>query len=328
MLLSIMRLVCLLGAVVLAGCTTSQRSREFAEVRLPGGGEPIEQEVWLAAEAAPPQTNLGGSTSTIWALPLNFHQAVFKVNPNLETATRSSLTWNDLLLPGFFLPVRLRYTEFAYDRNQAEPVAARRAIWTPFWAWTSKSGEDVWGSELTMRGIPLLFGQFSRKGSEGMPLDITVTHTLWTLGPFVAKLQWPDEDGVDQTRRGYFATPLLLTGLPGTILWSDYYFRDSRTSQMGHGPLWGLLGYTHNSRITHRPLPRMPGEEPDAEQGVEEIRSFSRLVLGGILWSDRSERVVKTGSTIESAHGPLWGMFGWGKKNDRFRVRFLFIPIG
>ena len=84
-----------------------------------------------------------------------------------------------------------------------------------------------------------------------------------------------------------------------------------------HGPLGGLLGYI--SRDTYSRLWGQESEGPRFSQS-------DTYILGGLLWN-ASQQFGSDGRVSNSSHGPLWGMFGWGREDGRFALRLFWMSV-
>src|SRR5690606_21066396 len=96
--------------------------------------------------------------------------------------------WNDLSSPLFvtFLPLRISYREYHYNREQERPIASRSLNWNPFWASSSSRGEISDATRIKSVGIPLLYSHTRLERKENNT-SIRFYNALWTLGPAVMK---------------------------------------------------------------------------------------------------------------------------------------------
>jgi hypothetical protein len=193
--------------------------------------------------------------------------------------------------------------------------------WHPFW--TAAKSYGSLGVELTVdsSGIPLFWSELDVDYAEpdADPEDLCRLSfyrfdALWTIGPTFLSLDTEERgDAVTTAEIDYFA-PLYLVGL-GCYLWTSVsadLVGTTPVSICGHGPLATLLGYL--SIDTRAP-------DQDSEDSIS-------LLAGGILWMSSSKRIA--GEAVDSAHGPLWGMLGWGRADGipTLRVAWFEVPLG
>lgn len=315
---------------VLSGCASVSQPEFLDEYDVPLGGEAMPAGLWAAVDenSAQGRPDTRSQRNSLWVLPFQFSYAQTSLyskfsdglmvdgSSRANTAETFRIDWNDLLAPylGVALPLRVIVRDYGYAEGADNPVRRRGVGYTPFWAWTWDDGGTRHAPlEYRAAGVPLLYWQL--KGGYGAPGDdktrvrLDLYQALWTLGPAVIKLDMRlDGDEV----RGYLANPLLLGGALGHVLWTDYTFRAPGRFASGHGPALGMLGYTNHT------FSRAGG-------GSEKLR----FAVAGVLWSEYMEK-VPDGRVIDAKRGPLWSMFGWGRKDGRFAVRALWqtIPIG
>ena len=305
--------------ISLAGCVNRTTVREFQGHKIPYHAEKLDEgfvEKLATVNSIAPQVE---RVANVFPFPSILIYRNFSNKDNNGNVAATSFTWYDLFLGsiGISLPLAVNYTDNHYSAETGERVAQRRAVYTPLWASSSSEGEFARGMNIEASGIPILWGRmkFSETNREGVTGTAKMTSFLWTLGPMVVQMRTSDDSA-----GGYMAAPLLLGGLLGGILWSDYHLRDGESMRIGHGPLLGFLGYTQ-WRIV-RP-PTFDETETMTRPRAENSR---RLVLGGVLWED-TRNVEGTDTVTSTSHGPLWGMLGWGSKEGRFALRLLWIPI-
>lgn len=303
----------------LTGCVSHYTNHHLEGKTLPYHGEPIDEDTWAAIARAQPQPQPLELRSFLFPLPSIVRYRAFSHLRDTGTHTAASLTWYDGFLGamGISLPLIVNFNDYQYEPDVAEPVGHNSALYTPFWVTSSSEGEANMGLTLDAMGVPLLFTRVRLREEApggGASATATLTGFLWTLGPTVLKLETDDD-----SRRGYLAAPLLLGGLPGAFLWSDYHLHEDESHRIGHGPAFGFLGYTQ-----WRTIRTWQADEEVPDPSAEE--RFRRLVLGGTLWQDTA-RSDAAGDPISTSHGPLWGMFGWGSRGEDFALRAFWIPI-
>ncbi|MCB2155113.1 hypothetical protein KQI84_09520 [bacterium] len=286
-------LLLVLGSV---GCSIIDDDKIFADFPAPGPGEMINSELWDQVEGT--DSVHRSSHAKTWPLPWFFSLHDFAISR--EAASRFDFAWYDLGNPLIFLPVYVSAGQAFYEAGDHEPIGEAHLFWTPFWTSAKTRNPQALGSNLNAWGVPLFVSHVGGNLRNG---DFSLTNILWTLGPMVMSYETKSGNG------GYVATPFLLGGLLGSILWADFDIREDQNRIIGHGPLFSYLGYSDvTSQYRHKVKKQ-------------------RMVILGILWFDRSLSDLKKNQVINSSHGPLWGMFGWGRKNTAPTVRFLWIPI-
>lgn len=306
----------LLIVLVATGCTHSFTSQELQSKTLPFHGQPVDEDTWEAISRVNPAAPQISSRSTVFPFP---SVLVFRSFSNIRPDGRfsaTSFTWWDGFLGAFgiSLPLAINYNDYHYSPGEAEPIAHRSALYTPFWATSSSRGDFNLGMDIEASGIPILWTRLkiTETLSDGSTGTATKTAFLWTLGPALIRLRANDGQS-----NGYLATPLLLGGMLGGLVWADYRLREGDTHRIGHGPLLGFLGYTQWQNHTGA---------PDAESAPTETR-FRRMLLGGALWEQTRRSDYETGELRSASHGPLWGMFGWGRKGEDFALRIFWYPV-
>lgn len=322
-------------ALLASGCVSTQNPKALQDVTTPRGGK-IDPAVWTAVDAAQPNDRLRKSAMAYWLLPLQFSMRNFQIANDHSEARYQSFVWNDLGTFILLLPVRIRFEETFYNRETNEPIGERGIVLHPFYAKDWNKGATTEGVELKAKGVPLFFSdvkisdQRNEKGKI-FGTKFRSTAVLWTLGPYYLRSVGTTPDGREQ--KVTVAMPLMLGGFLGSLVWLDL---DARVTQdpatlAAHGPLFGLLGHVYIKEPQYRPLAE---GEPEAEQRMAFSRRqvltgyrTNRMVLGGLLWQDVQRKTVD-GEVTDSRHGILWSAFGWGEKENKGKVRFLWIPIG
>jgi len=241
-----------------------------------------------------------GERTTFWALPMWMSVTAAHVDDEGAPVIGGDMTVFNLGLVGFpWLPLYVSASETIV--RDGDETSEAHASWSPLWASSGRTawhGDDPW---VSMRGMPLFYGRidYGRPAEEPMGRFHNV---LWSLGPAWG---WFDLEDHPYDAEGWFFTPLMAAGL-GPLLWTSFDVDSDEVDVAVHGPLVGLLGYM--SVVDHEDRDRM------------------RMVIGGALWMDYSD-VDGAGQVRDSMHGPLWGMFGWGRSNGRPAIRLLWIPI-
>lgn len=309
-----------LAAIVLvSGCTSRAQSDIFSRVN-PPSGDMMGPEVWAAIDEAP-QEQAYRRSNLFWLLPRYIFSKNFVADKNEREAFSSSLAWFDIGL--LFLPISIKATEYHFSADSPEADGRRGLVWNPLWAYAWNEGNFRTEKEFKASGVPLLYS--SVKVGEKDELQTKFLTFLWTLGPMVVKVNGNLEANQGELPiSGYAATPLLLGGWGG-ILWSDVHLNvGERAKIVSHGPLLGALGfvYTHSDFRLER---RLEDGRIDPDSEVINQRDTQRMVIGGFLWKDGSRRV--NGKVERAHHGPIFAMFGWGRKDDRPTVRLFWTHV-
>jgi len=188
--------------------------------------------------------------------------------------------------------------------------AGKTMHWTPFFV---SSSEDDWpadGPRVELTGIPLLWTHtLAELDTGGFQLaKIERLQLLWSLGP--EYLNFDARSDVVESERVQLQTfqPLALAGF-GSILWSSLWMDAPTSIVTMHGPLSGGLGYIDMNKT-----------ETDGR------RDELTLCISGALWMSSADYDAE-GDVKDSAHGPLWGVLGYGRDDYRPVIRFLWIPI-
>lgn len=323
----LMVMVAVCGALMAQACTTTETAFLRAEAIPPAGGR-VEADNWqeFADALGRPEHVATSNRTTRWPLPSYLAQRTLEMRlpnpaagaePTSGTAVVKTLLYNDILPPLLVLPLRVYARSDEYREENAESAAHRTVVYTPLYAWSWEDGEHEEPFSVRLRGMPLLYAAMRveawEPGAAGFHeenidrLSLNAHQMLWTLGPLCITGEI-EESGGDRFK-GYVATPLFLGGMLGVLLWSDLHIEATSFGGPGkpgylswHGPLFGLPTYV--------------------SFGNEDARM--RLVLTGALWTDYSR---DRQADISSIHGPLWGMFGWGRSKGRPKVQLFWIPI-
>lgn len=319
----------LLGVVVsTTGCTISDG--EALLVTFEPTDEPLSANFWAGAEKT---TDATAHRTTTWLVPFVLNSSQVELEGDKDQVRYVNING---LNPGLtLLPMLPFYVTVDYGRwYQSGAVERRGFTWTPLWAWDSSSGDSQ--VRLEAGGWPLLWGNVLVDGPEdGIFIDID--HFLLTLGPLHMKLNMGRQG---QHADGYMFYPAYAAGLGG-ILWASYSFDSSKGHETAHGPLMGYLGYLDTEGLTSdnlldlfgfvdqdkvKGLLDKQGDGDDEPKASNPLIPGKTLVLGGILWSSFTEKDTN-GVEMFGSHGPLWGMFGYGKKNGHDTIRLFWIPI-
>lgn len=320
-------LIALAAATVLStvGCTVSDG--ESLLVTFEPQDTALESSFWSQVDGL---TDPTARRTAAWLLPFVLdHQQVELEGDDQERLRYVSLNGFN---PGLtLLPTLPFWVTVDYGRWSRQGAVERRSFtWTPFWAWSDEIGESP--VTLQASGFPLLYGHVLADAKEdGIYIDLH--HFVLSLGPLYTSLRMGPQG---KTSAGWLFYPLYAAGLGG-LLWSSYSVAGAGGSETAHGPLNGYLGYMESvgrsADLFRGLLNQSEVEDFLAKQDTEETESASnpltpssRLILGGILWSDSAE-TDKSGTEMFGRHGPLWGMFGYGKSNGKDTILLLWIPI-
>lgn len=332
----------LAGLIVLTGCVSSNTPIPMIGRDVPLSGGPLGEDVWQGVDeysAEEPDRTVYIYTknwSFYWPLPASFYYKELDLHTAASSESNTTVTgapmgnkaqgfaidWNDIIAPLVFLPLRVVYSEFDYDRATQEPVNEVGFGYTPFWAWSWKRGDTPYrGVEYGAWGVPLLISNISMDVKVDDPEMIksgSMTNVLWTVGPMVMVWDSPDiEPETDAS--AYYVNPLFLGGTLGQILWASYEVRSTETHYwVGHGPFFGTsLYYSY----------RVP-EIRNEKTGDDTVYDTSlRNLLGGLLWQSWVRRDADSGEVIKSHHGPIWGMIALGKHDREPKVRLFWFDF-
>jgi hypothetical protein len=295
-------LASVLLAVVASGlgaCTVSEGPAALRQLELPEGGR-VASDGWFAD--LEPHAGTRAERTGFFMLPAWLSFDTVAVAEDGASVRDSKDRFLNLGLAGINLPLLpLWVSAERRIARSGQPTSEASLLWTPLYATSSRTawrGEDPW---VSLRGMPLFYGRldYGRPGEK--PL-VSFHNVLWTLGPAWGWFDFRDDPNHE---KGWMFIPLVAANL-GTLVWSSFELQSDSADLSLHGPLMGLLGYF--SLTDH------------------EERDLVRLVLGGALWMDISEE-DSDGTVTDSMHGPLWGMFGWGRSDGRPAIRLLWIPI-
>ncbi|MCB9898379.1 MAG: hypothetical protein H6825_10280 [Planctomycetes bacterium] len=331
-----MRAVALVGLLACASCTVTERSI-FDDV---GVDTPALTEAqWNAARqsAADPATRRfsldsddvetrddGDSGSSFWVIPgWNAGRLVRADRQSRvlvhEQATAGLIDAAVLRLPLWWSTERAL---FLPDGRKARNDFAGSLFWT-------SSHADDWPDDvprLESWGVPLLYAGFASRGG---PQEETMHSLLWVLGPM-----WQTYDGAGpDATRGWAFDPLALGGLGG-LLWRSCVLSTPVQDEVAHGPLFGYLGWWSRDRSWivdpgddgTRLLTRVRVGESSATAAAASRRDEHIFaLLGGLLWFDDAMR--EGGVPRDETHGPLFGMFGWGREEGEPVLRLFWFGI-
>ncbi|MDK2971673.1 MAG: hypothetical protein PWP23_1428 [Candidatus Sumerlaeota bacterium] len=344
--------------LLVAGCTAKKRPAVLADKDIPKNGAPLTADVWQAAETSNVQVVRASNKfewpiplGSVYANSLAIHTSrSSETGASGESlagrAQATSMDWNDLLTPAknYFisLPLRGKYAEYEYRKGTGEPAGSQGIAFHPFWAWNWKDGELASGRSFDAKGIPLFYSRMEiAQKDQKMDSVLTTDNYLWTIGP---RVSWFDVDGdsdellggeqalpgIDPNLdavlsndqfdeiAGYYANPLYLGGILGSILWTDYRFHARNDvwedNHVAHGPLWGWLFYVHSR------------QKDVSRSGVVTGEELSRLYVAGWLWKTSITKDAQ-GQVVDEIEGPLLGGFGWGRKAGVKTLRLFWMPI-
>lgn len=330
------------ACLTLTGCVYGRGDWGREKIDFPAPGDPVSVSFWHHAKSAIGQrgigrmledatrgkrTKSGAERGRFWLIPYVKRGIVVNnraEDNGLDVAHYSSmgLGIEDLA----FLPVWRNLYMDSYETPEHSPFRSLRLRYCPLWAGTTyysdaedddeEAGEDDDSEdgeqdgeepEDNWSGIPLLYHVAKGDGLYQFNL-------LWDLGPEYRKLT--DHPGTipyagiwnSKTSQRTFV-PLKLGGLAGSLLWLHHRVWDDEWGFACEGPLLGIAGWQHSW-----------GEDEGKLIDVH-------LLLQGYLWVSYTVRDAATGRPEEIVHGTLASMVGWGKKNGRWNIRLLWIPI-
>lgn len=321
----LMMLLVLLASVLLAtSCVGVTGNRNLSEMQPPAVGEPLLESYWNLIEGK----NVPYAQKDVtWVLPNFIFIKDWRLNKDLKTARYSRLRWIDPgVLFAVILPVHVTMDYRFYPEEG--PSGQNKVTWTPFWAGGKKVNWPEDRARIEASGIPLFYGSV-RAIEPNRKSKLTVQNVLWTLGPFLVRAHGTPDDGeggevppgLRSSISGYWFNPIFAGGIPGVLAWTSWDFKTTSGDRFyGHGPLVGALGVLHARQSYARALAGTEHEPP------AKWRAQNTLVVLGTLWMSRQYRDLE-GDVVESTHGPLWGMFGWGRKDGAPKIKFLWIPI-
>jgi hypothetical protein len=328
----------LLAAAVMlfaSGCATKNVSPDYPEnERISYSGNYVSPYAWENAETWDPDNPPSYQWTFSWLLPLNIYEKFgnFESSEKLQTA---ETTYNGLGFPLFLLPLRVTKEQNLYGQRDVYPIHATETEWNLLFA-NTRTSED-WPRErpvLDATGIPLFFskGTWRDLGTRsGRRTDIMGWQTLWSLGPAWVTYKSREADRRDprDEQRATIGMPLALGGLPGAVLWFDADYLDDKQYETArfnaHGPLFGMLGWFRSERTARwNAVPNVQAEDDPRRKGYRE--EYQGLI-GGLLWFDQMSVYDAVPDSKSSAHGPVWGMFGWGERDGESVVRLFWIPV-
>ncbi len=286
-----------MALALLAGCASSKGPDLLTSYRPPAAGESLPPQFWNEAASAAGES---GYEASYWFLPTWIRGQSTEVAPSGDSvSSRGATVVNPGLLVLPWLPLWISVDE------QRDGKSGKRETNSMSWSPLHTSNDDAgWPADepaIRASGWPLLYGRFTYGTAADAP-QLEMNNTLWTLGPSWGTADLKTEDGAV---KGWFCVPIFAAGL-GSLAWFSASFTTPTEEVTAHGPLQGWLGY--HSVVDH--------EEDD----------FSRAVVGGVLWCDWANAADPEQAT-DSHHGPLWGMFGWGRSDGEPALYLLWIPI-
>lgn len=317
------RLLCLM-LTFLTGCAHKRLDPRLASADLPRGGEPIETDVFSMLSAQTSEEPAVQITN-YWPLPQVARKYRIDVKEGGEEIVVSDYSMIALGIPYAYLPIQFSFSRYVYTEAETEPRSETRRRYLPWKSWKTQEGTQDPGLQADVQGIPVLYEHGTETGTNWYFEDFSSAMNekrsfsfwtaLWWIGPvyFDDEVVIPQENGGETILTGTYFFPLFLGRAPGALLWMSGDSQRASPSQTiesrFHGPLAGYAGY-HTSRVT-------AGEDKD---------SFTRLLLGGLLWYDSATGTPDSESRNRIS-GPLWGLFGGGLENGRGTIYLLRIPI-
>ncbi len=328
-------LVACAASAATTGCATKMVTDDFPDQeRISYDGGFVSTYVWENADSFDAENPPRKEWRFTWLLPLNIYQKLAEFESSHKLAVRKN-TYNGLGFPLLFLPLRYSSQESLYGHEDVYPIHRARTEWNLLYA-KSRVSED-WPEgrpSLYAQGYPLFFskGTLRDLGTySGRRSDVTGWQTLWSIGPAYLKYKSREADRSEprNEQRATVGMPLALGGFLGTILWLDTDAVDhkeyTRERLQVHGPLFGMLGFFRtDTQSRWNQVPEMSGEDDPRRLGY---REYSQGLLAGLLWYDHGTEYVALPETENSGHGPIWSMFGWGRKNGEQTIRVFWIPI-
>lgn len=277
-------------------------------------------EFWGSMKAGDGRT---ARSSSNWMLPLwAKDRQVALAEDGKAVTTRAWSAFNlglgfTPLLPFYFAADEARFA-------QSGGVAHSSIAWTPLYATGSSEGTAT----IAASGVPLFYGRLQVARDD---LNVDLHQVLWSIGPLWAHSSLNRSDA--RVVASQF-TPLELLGF-GRWLWLSETIEGSDGREVAHGPLCGGLGYLKSEgRRQPNPIDDELGAmlrearatTTAAEPPENGPISNSELWLGGILWCSLTD-TSGSGQEVAGRHGPLWTMFGYGRKDGRNRILLFWIPI-
>ncbi len=328
-------LTAVVAAFGLGGCAKKMVTDDFPDgERISHNGGFVSTYAWENADSFERETPPRKEWNFTWLLPLNIYQKMAEFEGTHKLAT-SKNTYNGLGFPLLFLPLRFSSQENLYSRADTYPKHRSRTEWNL--AYASSSVSEDWPKDrptLHAKGLPLFFskGTLRDLGTQsGRRTDAAGWQTLWSIGPAYMKFKSREADRSNprDEQRVTAGMPLALGGFLGTILWLDAdatnHREYSRERLQVHGPLFGMLGFFRTQKGTRwNMVPETSGEDDPRRFGHEE---YSKGLIAGLLWYDQGSKYTALPETENSGHGPVWSMFGWGRKNGEPTIRIFWIPI-
>jgi hypothetical protein len=289
-----------LGLVLLlcsAGCAFDKSSTQFSAHQPPRIGEPLPAHYW---DEVGPAAGKSGYSGSAWLLPFWVSGEFSTIAADAESTTSTNFA---VVNPGFVaLPWLPLWVSAQTQLDRKDGVrATSRMTWTPLSTSTEDAGWPADEPALRASGFPLLYSRICYGIAAGA--DQFDAHAiLWSLGPAWGRVDLKDND---RFMNGWFFIPLSVAGL-GAMVWSSGEIDTQDEELTVHGPLQGYLGY--RSSIDH-----IAGDS-------------TRLLVAGALWFDSAD-AVDSDEALDTRHGPLWSMFGWGRSDGEPAIYVLWIPV-
>ena len=292
----------ILFGLAFTGCSIGNGPEFLRDYRRPAPDAQTSDRFWTEASSwqeSAKHPDRAAVDLSFWLLPTWLSGRATKLGPKAERVLDTEFEILDLgviFIP--FLPLWAR-VDTQLERRSGER-AENRVTWTPLWTHTRLVDWPADQRRAQAVGLPLLYSRVEY-GREGEEPAFELHNVLWTLGPAWMHIDIPDEEPYAS---GWGFTPLLLAG-PGNWLWTSAHIRSDESDITVHGPLNGWLGY--RSRL----------ENYDTE--------FTRRIVAGVLWYDSEESAGDT--VVDSRHGPLWGVLGWGRSYGEPVIYLFWFPI-
>jgi hypothetical protein len=284
-------------ALLLGGCAFSTGPEPLQALARSADDTTLADDTWPAVSSHAEEV---GAHGRFFLLPAFVTGDLASVSPGGDDVTRTGFT---AVNPGLavipLLP--LWWTSESRLIRRSGERATSSMTWTPLYASSTATDWPADIPTLSASGVPLLYSRVTY-GTTGARPSIDVHAWLWTLGPSWMSL---DLDLDSERATGWWFMPLTL-GCFGDLLWLSSEQVTDTTREVIHGPIHGWLGY-----------------RSDVDTSA---RTSSRSLLAGLLWYDSADSDVE-GDMTREIHGPLWGMFGWGRSEGRATIRVFWYPI-
>ena len=335
--MNLRNLVLLFMLVALTGCATRNGPEALKDLHIPSNGEPLASDTWDRIDALPNPKTAFIQDSFFNLLPLIGRLQNFSPNRDGSIYNQTYVRWVDII-PGIFLPLSVKISEFQYPKGHTEESPQGwRLSYNPLWvsAEVRNNTEEPDRLALKAAGVPLLAAWGSMNVIDektSSSLSLHANSFLWSLGPMVIKFRGNNQG---EEVHGYLATPLLLGGLVGALVWTDFHVITERDYTIGHGPLFGSTLYysifktryeSDEDETKQSNAVIQLGGKAVADRGARLGSDWENNVLGGILWRsfqelDADDRVTRSG------YGPLWSFIGWGSVDGSSGPRIFWLTL-